>query len=172
MEELTKSSSGPLSVKPEDEAPPPSEENLGETVQESDVEQPAEGDEPPKAETMEEPTGSTDQPMTGPAVELSAVEESQESATQSGAEPEGSAARAITVTKLATEPEALPEGAQPIAEPEAPAAQPIEESAGVTADLVEEAQGGMEVQGEKTGEDKLGAGFEDDEDDPNYRPGQ
>ncbi|MGH0151737.1 UNVERIFIED_CONTAM: hypothetical protein FKN15_020912 [Acipenser sinensis] len=170
MEELTKSSSGPLSVKPEDEAPPPSEENLGGTVQESDVEQPAEGDEPPKAQTVEEPTGSTDQPMTGPAVELSAVEESQESATQSGAEPEGSAARAITVTQLATEPEALPEGAQPIAEPEAPAAQPIEESAGVTADLVEEAQGGMEVQGEKTGEDKLGAGFEDDEDDPNYRP--
>ncbi|RXM94989.1 Zinc finger and BTB domain-containing protein 17 [Acipenser ruthenus] len=170
MEELTKSSSSPLSVKPEDEAPPPSEENLGGTVQESDVEQPAEGDEPPKAETMEEPTGSTDQPMTGPAVELSAVEESQESATQSGAEPEGSAARAITVTKLATEPEALPEGAQPIAEPKAPAAQPIEESAGVTTDLVEEAQGGMEVQGEKTGEDKLGAGFEEDEDDPNYRP--
>ncbi|XP_034760881.2 zinc finger and BTB domain-containing protein 17-like isoform X1 [Acipenser ruthenus] len=170
MEELTKSSSSPLSVKPEDEAPPPSEENLDGTVQESDVGQPAEGDEPPKAETMEEPTGSTDQPMTGPAVELSAVEESQESATQSGAEPEGTAARAITVTQLATEPEALPEGAQPIAEPEAPAAQPIEESAGVTTDLVEEAQGGMEVQGEKTGEDKLGAGFEEDEDDPNYRP--
>ncbi|KAK6472377.1 zinc finger and BTB domain-containing protein 17-like isoform X1 [Huso huso] len=170
MEELTKSSSGPLSVKPEDEAPPPSEENLDGTVQESDVGQLAEGDEPPKAETMEEPTGSTDQPMTGPAVELSAVEESQESATQSGAEPEGTAARAITVTQLATEPEALPEGAQPIAEPEAPAAQPIEESAGVTTDLVEEAQGGMEVQGEKTGEDKLGAGFEEDEDDPNYRP--
>lgn len=170
MEELTKSSSSPLSVKSEDEAPPPSEENLGGTVQESDVEQPAEGDEPPKAQTMEEPTGSTDQPMTGPAVELSAVKESQESATQSGAEPEGSAARAVTVTQLATEPEALPEGAQPIAEPEAPAAQQIEESAGVTADLVEEAQGGMEVQGEKTGEDKLGAGFEEDEDDPNYRP--
>ncbi|MGH0132423.1 UNVERIFIED_CONTAM: hypothetical protein FKN15_049811 [Acipenser sinensis] len=170
MEELTKSSSSPLSVKSEDEAPPPSEENLGGTVQESDVEQPAEGDEPPKAQTMEEPTGSTDQPMTGPAVELSAVKESQESATQSGAEPEGSAARAVTVTQLATEPEALPEGAQPIAEPEAPAAQQIEESAGVTADLVEEAQGGMEVQGEKTGEDKLGAGFEEDEDDPSYRP--